>query len=112
MDCFIIGLEETMAEFDRRSDASGDSMNLEEMFSTAEENLRRGLDTLSVWGDQARDIIENRPGVVLASLSIAGFMTGLLVRGGRPMFEKAGAKGFMADPLIVFLTRSEERRVG
>lgn len=78
--------------------------NLEQIFAEAEANLRSGLSTLSSWSDQARDILENRPGVVLASLSIAGFMTGLMVRGGRPLFERTGRKGFMADPLVVFLT--------
>lgn len=78
--------------------------SLEQIFADAESNLRNGLSTLSAWSDQARDVLENRPGVVLASLSIAGFMTGMMVRGGRSLFERTGRKGFMADPLVVFLT--------
>ncbi len=76
---------------------------LGQVFSDAEQALRKSFTTLGEWGDQARSIFENRPGVVLASVSIAGFMTGLLIRqgglgGGRRKTD------FAADPLIVFVT--------
>ena len=77
-------------------------MNLEQILGQAEETFRQSLDTLNNWSDQARDILQNRPGVVLASLSIAGFMTGLLLRRGGPVLDRS--KGFTGDPLIVFLT--------
>lgn len=92
--------EDFEAETEERSSTPG----LEQMFTDAEENLRRGIETLGAWSDQARDVIQNRPGVVLASISIAGFMTGLMARGGRPLFERTRGRNFKADPLIVFLT--------
>src|SRR5258708_35692291 len=79
------------------------NLNLEQMFGEAEESLRKGLNTLTQWGDQARNVLENRPGVVLASISIAGFMTGLLLKKGGPSPEQ-GKSGLIADPMIVFLT--------
>jgi hypothetical protein len=76
---------------------------LEQMFGDAEQALRKSMSTLGEWGEQARNIIQNRPGVVLASVSIAGFMTGLLFRQGG--FGRASKKvNLSADPLIVFLT--------
>lgn len=92
-------------EWSKSSESESSSRpSLERIFATAESNLRDGLSTLSAWSDQARDVLESRPGVVLASLSIAGFMAGLMARGGGSLFERAGRKGFMADPLVVFLT--------
>lgn len=78
--------------------------NVEQIFGDAETALRQSMETLGQWGDQARDVLQNRPGVVLASVSIAGFMTGVLMRQGG--FKKAARStaGWAADPIIVFLT--------
>ena len=74
------------------------------MFTEAEQTLRKGLETLTEWSDQARDVLENRPGVILASLSIAGFMTGVLLRQGRLNLRRRGARKLAADPMTMFLT--------
>jgi hypothetical protein len=76
--------------------------DFEEIIGEAEQSFRQGMQTLSDWGDQARHIIKNRPGVVLASVSIAGFMTGLLLRQGRITSGKS--QKLSADPMILFLT--------
>lgn len=76
-------------------------LNLEEILGEVDEKFRRGMSRLTDWTEQTRGILQNRPGVVLASIAIAGFMTGLITRRGG--MEKM-KKSFSADPLIVFLT--------
>lgn len=83
--------------------------NIENMISDAESRLREGIDTLSAWSDQVRDVIQNRPGVVLAGIAVAGFVTGLVARRGPSLLSDAGARttssaGFGGDPLIVFMS--------
>lgn len=78
--------------------------NLEEIFSDAEERFRSGLSTLSDWSEQARSVVQDRPGVLVASLAIAGFMTGLLFRRSASGKLPRGEKEFAADPIVVFLT--------
>lgn len=80
-----------------------DNPNFEQVFTDAEDTFRRGLETLTQWSDQARNVIQNRPGVVLASLSIAGFMTGIMLRRGT-MSLRGERQSLPADPMIVFLT--------
>jgi hypothetical protein len=80
------------------------SASVEQIFGEAESALRKSMETLGQWGDQARDVLQNRPGVVLASISIAGFMTGVLLRQGGFKKARAAKAGWAADPLIVFLT--------
>jgi hypothetical protein len=91
-------------DFDEKT---GDQLpEFEQMFGDAEQALRKSMGTLGEWGETARNIIQNRPGVVLASVSIAGFMTGLLFRQGGFSRSSKNAKraSLSADPLIVFLT--------
>jgi hypothetical protein len=80
------------------------SASVEQIFGEAENALRKSMETLGQWGDQARDVLQNRPGVVLASISIAGFMTGVLLRQGGFKKARAAKTGWAADPIIVFLT--------
>lgn len=76
--------------------------DFEEILGEAEQSFRQGMQTLADWGDQARHILQNRPGVVLASVSIAGFMTGLLLRQGR--ITSKNSPKLSADPMVMFLT--------
>jgi hypothetical protein len=75
-----------------------------QILSDAEQTIRKSLTTLSEWSEQARNLFENRPGVVLASVSIAGFMTGLLIRQGGLTQGRRKTDRRVADPLIVFAT--------
>ena len=56
--------------------------NMEEMFNEAGETFRKGVTTLSTWSEQARDLIETKPGVILAAVGVSGFITGSLLRHG------------------------------
>jgi hypothetical protein len=89
---------ESYEGFDRRAG------NLQQAFGEAEQALRSGLATLGEWSEQARQTYKNRPGVVLASLSIAGFMSGLMLREGRQLGPHRRKYDLPADPFIVFVT--------
>lgn len=75
--------------------------NLDQMMGEAENTLQQGLQTLTEWGDQARKILKDRPGAVIASVSIAGFMTGLLLR-QRKLLTQSKSKP-AADPMVMFV---------
>jgi hypothetical protein len=75
--------------------------NLDQMMGEAENTLQQGLQTLTEWGDQARKILKDRPGAVIASVSIAGFMTGLLLR-QRKLLTQSNNKP-AADPMVMFV---------
>lgn len=78
--------------------------SLEEMLNEAEDSLLKTVQTLTHWSERARNILQDRPGVVLASVSVAGFMTGVLLRQGRLRSRKLSRETFAADPLVMFLT--------
>lgn len=91
--------------------------NMEELFNEAGETFRKGVGTLSNWSDQARDLIESKPGVILAAIGVSGFVTGSLFRHGFSTRRSARAgenvatntlPGFTeqklpADPFVLFL---------
>ncbi|MCM2324057.1 MAG: hypothetical protein NDJ90_12425, partial [Oligoflexia bacterium] len=84
------------------------SPNLEQIFGEAEERFRKGLNLLADWSEQARNVIQERPGVLTASIAIAGFMAGLITRKGGVEFAQRGksretAPEFFADPIVVFI---------
>ncbi len=74
---------------------------IDQIFGEAENTLKQGMQTLNEWGNQARRILKDKPGVVIASVSIAGFMTGLLLR-QRRLFTQTPSKP-MADPMVMFI---------
>lgn len=76
--------------------------DIEKIVADAEDLFRKGMDTIGEWGDEARNLLENRPGVVLASISIAGFMTGYLLRRGVPLRKMRSQFG--ADPTMIFVS--------
>ncbi len=75
--------------------------NLDQIMGDAETTLQQGLQTLSEWGNQARQILKDQPGAVIASVSIAGFMTGLLLR-QRKLLSQSTNKP-TADPMVMFV---------
>jgi hypothetical protein len=78
--------------------------DFDQMLGEAENTLSQGLQTLHEWGNQARQILNDRPGAVLASVSIAGFMTGLLLRQRRLLTRRLGnSKKLTADPMVMFV---------
>ncbi|MDR3606542.1 MAG: hypothetical protein P4M08_04075 [Oligoflexia bacterium] len=85
------------------SDQAYNKTSFEQVFGDAENALRRGLLALGEWGEQARTILEERPGVIVASVSIAGFMTGLLLR--QNGFKREDVKTRLtSDPIVAFMT--------
>jgi hypothetical protein len=91
--------------------------NVEEMFKEAEDTFRKGVGTLNTWNEQARDIIENKPGIILAAVGVSGFITGALLRHGIKMRKSVRAgepvqantlpgfqnQGLPADPIVLFV---------
>lgn len=75
--------------------------NLDQIMGDAENTLQQGLQTLNEWGNQARKILKDRPGAIIASVSIAGFMTGLLLRQKRLLTQSSNKP--TADPMIMFV---------
>ena len=75
--------------------------NVEEMFKEAEDTFRKGIATLNTWSEQALDIIENKPGIVLAAVGISGFITGALLRHGLVMRR---SERLPADPVVLFVS--------
>lgn len=55
-------------------------VNLEELIGEAEEKFRNGVEMLNELGAEARELIQKRPGVVLAGIAVLGFLTGVLLR--------------------------------
>lgn len=82
------------------------NIRLEDIFSEAEDRFRSGLSTLNDWSEQVRDVVQDRPGVLVGSLAVAGFLTGLVFR--RSNMEEEEQPGlprdFLADPVVVFIT--------
>ncbi|MCM2279933.1 MAG: hypothetical protein NDJ89_17805 [Oligoflexia bacterium] len=79
--------------------------NLEQIFGEAEQRFRKGLSSLADWSEQARGVIQDRPGTLTASLAIVGFMAGLVTRKGGVDFAPAkdSKPGLFADPVVVFV---------
>ena len=81
--------------------------NVEDMFKEAEETFRKGVGTLSNWSEQARDLVENKPGVILAAVGVSGFITGALLRYGVVSRKSTQASSDLGklpgDPLVLFL---------
>lgn len=75
--------------------------DLDQMMGEAESALQEGLKTLNEVGNQARQILNERPGVVIAAVSIAGFMTGLLLRQRRLISRET--EKLSADPMVMFV---------
>lgn len=90
--------------------------NVEDMFKEAEDTFRKGVGTLTNWSEQARNLIENQPSVILAAVGVSGFITGALLRHGftaRKALRSGQAntantlpgfsdRGLPADPIILF----------
>jgi hypothetical protein len=55
-------------------------VDLDDFMHEAEAKFRKSVETLNDWGHQAREVLEKRPGAVLAGAAILGFVTGLLLR--------------------------------
>ncbi len=78
---------------------------LEDLLAEAEDKLRSSIDTLNTWSDQAQTVLNNRPGVLLGALAVAGFMTGLMARkGSGGAQERSASRSPLSDPFMVFLT--------
>jgi uncharacterized membrane protein YraQ (UPF0718 family) len=73
----------------------------DEMMGDAENMIQQGLQTLNHWGDEARHILKDRPELVVASVSIAGFMTGLLLRQRKLTTQNTGK--LSANPMVMFV---------
>jgi hypothetical protein len=93
--------------------------NLEEMLKEAADTFQRGIGTLNSWSEQARELIQTKPGVILAAVGVSGFVVGSLLRHGwstrktikskadgstvrnsLPGFSK---EGLPADPLVLLI---------
>ena len=73
------------------------------------------MGTLGSWSEQARDLIENKPGVILAAVGVSGFVMGALLRhgiaarkSGRDKSARNTLPGFLeqslpADPFVLFV---------
>jgi hypothetical protein len=90
------------------SSSSGSTINLGEMINDLEASFRQNMTKLTEWADQAREVIHEKPGAIVSSLAIAGFMTGALIRKPDPIAStgplKMAPKHHPAlDPLIIFL---------
>ncbi len=85
---------------------SGKFSDIENVFKEAEETFRKGIGFLDDWSKQAQDILENRPGIVLAAVGISGFVTGALIRHawGLKRNASSGAEALPADPAILFFS--------
>jgi uncharacterized membrane protein YraQ (UPF0718 family) len=83
------------------SESSDLPKGFDEMMGDAENMLQQGLQTLTHWGDEARQILRDRPELVVASVSIAGFMTGLLLRQRKLTTQSTGKLG--ANPMVMFV---------
>jgi uncharacterized membrane protein YraQ (UPF0718 family) len=75
--------------------------DLDQMMADAQDTLQQGIQTLNEWGNQARQILKDRPGAVVASVAIAGFMTGALLRQKRLRTQASGK--LTADPMVMFV---------
>lgn len=75
--------------------------SFDQMMGDAENMLQQGLQTLNHWGDEARQILKDRPELVVASVSIAGFMTGLLLRQRKLTTQNTGK--LSANPMVMFV---------
>ncbi|MFL5812554.1 MAG: hypothetical protein ACJ763_03170 [Bdellovibrionia bacterium] len=73
----------------------------DDMMGDAENMIQQGLHTLNHWGDEARHILKDRPELVVASVSIAGFMTGLLLRQRKLTTQNTGK--LSANPMVMFV---------
>ena len=75
---------------------------IQEMMGQAEENFRKGLNALSEWSEQTRDIFQKNPGAILTAVALAGFVSGVLLRRSKPSLQRANIP-LKADPLILFV---------
>jgi hypothetical protein len=88
---------------------SSEQLNLGELINDLEANLRQNLSKLSEWREQAREILDERPGAIVSSLAIAGFMAGALLRRPDGRLQAQGPLRLTPkhspslDPLIIFL---------
>jgi hypothetical protein len=89
--------------------SSSERLNLGELINDLEANLRQSLSKFSEWREQAREILDERPGAIVSSLAIAGFLAGALLRHPDERLQAQGPLNLTPkhspslDPLIIFL---------
>src|SRR4051812_2176879 len=66
------------------------AINLGEMINDLEASFRQNLSKLAEWSEQAREVLHDRPGTIVSSLAIAGFMAGALLRRPDNRFQSEG----------------------
>jgi hypothetical protein len=102
---------------DARMNAQMKFDNVDDMLKEAEDTFRKGVGTLSSWSEQARELIDNKPSVILAAIGVSGFVMGSLLRHGissrkairsGESISKNTLPGFSeqqlpADPFVLFV---------
>lgn len=76
--------------------------NLQEIFNETESKLRAGMARITEWSEQAREALREKPSAALASIAIAGFLTGVFIRRGN-LGEQGTILEPPVDPLTLFL---------
>lgn len=59
--------------------------NLDDMINEAEETLKKSMGSLAEWGEQARELLKEKPSVILAAAGVSGFVAGAILRHGLAM---------------------------
>ncbi len=54
--------------------------SVEQMIDEADKILRKGFKSFSEWSEQARKMVQERPGVLLAATGISGLFAGAMLR--------------------------------
>lgn len=73
------------------------------MINEIEDSVRDSFTQLNSWADHARTLLDEKPGAIISSLAIAGFMAGALLRRGNyglSSIRQLG-RGQGVDPLLV-----------
>jgi hypothetical protein len=74
-----------------------------DMINEIEDSVRESFSKLNSWADQARTVLDEKPGAIISSLAIAGFMAGALIRRGNYGLSSIRnlGRGQGVDPLLV-----------
>lgn len=77
-------------------------LNIEEIYRNLDDQVHQAMSMLSDWTEQGRQLIRERPELVIAGIALGGFATGLLARESESERLIPRPRGFRMDPLLVF----------
>jgi len=83
----------------------GGELSFQDIIGQADQTFRQSMTALTQVADQVRDTLETKPGVFLAGLAMAGFLTGSFIR-GKKVEKKRDSAEFAKDATVLFIAGS------